>query len=747
MHMPSFANALSFIPGRGVLALTLMLLGIALKGQDDQNFPPPEHPLIIQAVQTQQKINLDGRLVEEAWQKAPIIKEFFRMEPRQGGDYQHPSEVRLLFDDTNLYVGVYAKDSMGKPGIRMQDLRRDFDQRENDLFGIQLDPQQLKQYCVSFQTTPHGSQRDIQNFNDNNTDVDWNALWQVRTTRTDSGYYAEFAIPFKSIRYQLPPEGDSAVWGITFFRLARRDFEQTVFPAIPQSFSPYRMTYAAQLKGLELPPPSTNIRIEPYTLYQFDRNIDGGEELFNQQPKIGGDIKWAINPQSVVDLTFNTDFAQADLDRAVNNLERFNIFFPERRQFFLENSGIWAGANNRNIVPFFSRRIGLQGDFNATPAPIVAGARYTQRTQKRTIAGLYMRQAETELSASANFVVGRYIHNYGKENNLGIMATHRLDETSIELGREQCNNTTLTIDGLVRPRSELTISYMFSGSHDGNNDTLGVAGRIFAGYQSNNLYAGWRTQFVSQDYRPDMGFVFQQNVISHNPGAYYIWRPKNIPWIRRWDPGVFSRYFHDMSNPGNFQQASLYIFPVYIIFTNGSFLEYNLQPIWQNINFAFSPLGISISEGSYYYLRQEVRFNTNQSARLSASGSINWGDFYNGQRRTLNAGIRYAPVVQASLAIDYQYNDLQGLGAAEEDLETHLVSIGGRFALNPRLQLSLFYQYNSFDQQGRWNIRASWEYQPLSFIYLVFNDTRTDDFARPELQQQAISKITWVKQF
>ncbi|MEM9984905.1 MAG: DUF5916 domain-containing protein, partial [Bacteroidota bacterium] len=703
-----------------------------MSGQDDQNFPPPESPPIIQAIRTQQKITLDGRLEEADWFKAPVVEEFFRMEPRQGGTYQHRTEVRLLFDETNLYVGVYAKDSLGRRGIRMQDLRRDFDQQENDLFGLQLDPQRLKQYCVSFQTTPHGSQRDLQNFNDNNTDVDWNALWQVRTTRTDSGYYAEFAIPFKSIRYQLPQAGDSAVWGITFFRLARRDFEQTVFPAIPQSFSPYRMTYAAQLKGLELPPPSTNVRIEPYTLYQLERTIEGGEEVLNQVPKLGGDVKWAINPQSVVDLTFNTDFAQADLDRAVNNLERFNIFFPERRQFFLENSGIWAGANSRSIVPFFSRRIGLQGEFNATPAPIVAGARYTQRTQKRTIAGLYMRQAETEISPSANFAVGRYTHNFGKENNAGVMLTHRLNDGSDELGMAPGHNTTLTVDGLIRPRSEMTISYMLSASQDGSNDTLGAAGSVFVGYQANDFYAGWRSEFVSKEYRPDMGFVFQQDVISHDPGGYFIWRPKNLPWIRRWDPGVFTRYYHDMSNPGNFQQANLYIFPVYIIFTNGSFLEYNLRPTWQNINFAFSPLGISIAEGNYYYLRQEVRFNTNQSARLSTSGSISWGEFYNGSRSTVRAGVRYAPVVQASLAVDYEYNDLRGLGVAEEDLETHLVSLGGRFALNPRLQLSLFYQYNSFDQQGRWNVRASWEYQPLSFIYLVFNDTRTDDFVRPE---------------
>lgn len=458
--------------------------------QETGNFPPPENPPVIEATKTVDKISIDGQLNEAAWQNASVIQDFFRMEPRQGGQYRYITQVRLLFDDKNLYVGAFCYDSLGKAGRRVQDLRRDFAYGENDIFGVQFDPQNLKQYAVSFQTTPYGNQRDLQNFNDRNTDSDWNALWLVRTHPTDSGYFAEFAIPFKSIRYERPAVGESATWGLTFYRLARRDYEQTVFPAIPQSFSPYRMTYAAQLKGLELPEPSANIRVEPYTLYQYDDLKQGDARSTDGNVKAGGDVKWAINPRSVLDLTFNTDFAQAEVDRAVNNLERFNIFFPERRQFFLENSGIWAGAESRAVVPFFSRRIGLQGNFNAEPARIDAGARYTMRNEKRAIAGLYIHQAETENSAAASFGVARYLHNYGAENNVGVMLTHRLDEASRELGLAQSNNTTLTVDGLIRPRDELTISYMVSGSRDNSNDTLGVAGNFFAGYSTNRFYVG-----------------------------------------------------------------------------------------------------------------------------------------------------------------------------------------------------------------------------------------------------------------
>jgi len=727
--------------------IILLFFSFVAQGQSTDNFPPPAISPTVYSTKANEKITVDGKLNEPDWQDAATTNDFFRIEPRQGGEYQYRTSVKVLYDEKNLYFGVFAQDSLGRKGVRVQDLRRDFSFFNNDLLGIQLDPQNLKQYCVSFQTTPYGNQGDLQAFNDTNRDSDWNALWKVRTTRSDSGYVAEFAIPFKSIRYDQQDNMDSISWGITFNRLARREYEQTVYPAIPQAFSPFRMTYAAQLKGLELPKPGTNIRIEPYTLYQYDRVKDGQEATISQQPKIGGDIKWAITPRAVLDLTFNTDFAQADVDRAVNNLDRFNIFFPERRQFFLENSGIWAGANNRSVVPFFSRRIGLQGNFNAAPARIDAGTRFTSRTEQQAIAGMYVHQAETDNSTASSFAVARYLRNYGKENNVGAMLTHRLDEASEQLSVEQSHNTTITLDGLIRPRDEFTISYLVSGSRDNSNDSLGIAGRLSAGYSSNNLYLGWQTNFVSQNYTPDMGFVFQKNVISHNPGGYYIWRPKNIPWIRRFDPGAFFSFNHDASSPDNFQQASIYLFPVYVFFSDGSFLQYAIFPTWQNINFNFAPLGIPIEQNNYFYTRQQVNFYTDPSAKLSGSGSINWGRFYDGRRTTLNAGLRYAPLVHVAISVDYEYNNLTNLGIDQTDLSTHLVSAGMRLALNPRLQLSTFYQYNGFDQQGRWNLRFSWEYQPLSFLYLVFNDARINDLVEPFQEQQLISKITFVNQF
>lgn len=361
-------------------------------------------PTVIQAMEISGLITIDGLLNESSWQQAPVTSDFFRMEPRQGGNFLYQTFVRILFDEKNIYFGVFCKDSLGKRGVRVQDFRRDFTYGENDVFYIQLDPQNLKRFCVSFQTTPIGTQRDLQVFDDSFKDNDWDALWKVRTAVTDSGYYAEFAIPFKSLRYDKSLS-DSVSWGVTFARLARRDYEVTVFPAIPQAFSPYRMNYAAQITGLKTPPPALNLRVQPYTLYQASAiTSDAGAKTNTNKLKVGGEIKWAVSPNAVLDFTVNTDFAQADVDRAVINLTRFNVFFPERRQFFLENSGIYAGADIDGVKPFFSRTIGLaNAQFNATPVSIDAGLRYTDRTANRTLAGLYVHQEATAFQGAANF--------------------------------------------------------------------------------------------------------------------------------------------------------------------------------------------------------------------------------------------------------------------------------------------------------------------------------------------------------
>jgi hypothetical protein len=726
----------------------LLLDGFFLQAQENLNFPPPLQTPILKAIPATERIVIDGKLNEKDWGRAMPIDDFFRMEPRQGGKYLYKTEVKVVYDDKQIYFGVFCKDSLGEKGIRVQDLRRDFIYGENDIFYLQLDPQNTKRFCVSFQTTPYGNQRDLQVFDGNLKDNDWDALWSVRTTRTDSGYYAEFGIPFKSLRYDNISNKDSVAWGITFARLARRDYEQTVFPAIPQSYDPYRMTYAAKLVGLKLPEASSNIRISPYSLFQNDKNTDAsGVNRVTTKVKIGGEAKWAVNPHAVLDFTVNTDFAQADVDRVVNNLTRFNVLFPERRQFFLENNGIYAGADISNIKPFFSRTIGLSStQFNANPISIDAGVRYTDRNQKRTLAGLYVHQRAGESQGASSFGVLRYLKNYGNQNNIGVMVTHRLDEADQLKGYTTKNNTTVTVDGFIRPVDEVTIQYLASASRNNTNDSLGVAGSFYVGWNPNKLYMGWLSDFVSEKYVPGMGFVFANNTIKHNPGGYFIWRPKNKlgKYIRRWDPGAFVNWYQN-SNNFKTQEVSLYIFPIYIITNTNAKIEYAITPSYQNLPFSFPILKSTIESGQYNFVRQMLRYETDASRKFSIQGKYEWGNYYNGKLKSLNVTSRFAPLPQVALTAGYEYNVFAKLGVTSDDFNTNLYSVGIRLAANPRMQVSSFYQYNSFDYRGRLNVRASWEFAPLSFVYFVFNDQQFQNTSIAN--QSVITKISYIKQF
>lgn len=709
-------------------------------------FPPPAKQPEIFATAVTGEIIIDGRLNEQAWKNTPVVTNFFQIEPNQGAKPGFDTEVRILYDKRFLYFGVYCKDTMGREGIRVQDYRRDFQADLSDVFSIQLDPMNQKQYCVSFHTTPVGTQSDLQVFNDNFTDPNWDALWRVKTSITDSGWYAEYAIPFVSLRYNRGDQlSDSAAWGITFSRVARRTNEETAFPARPQAFSRYRMTYAAALKGLQLPPQSLNLRVQPYGLFEYDRDKNGNISKDNIKFKAGGEIKYAPKPNASLDITFNTDFAQTDVDRQVVNLRRFNVLFPERRQFFLENSGIYAGADNFDLRPYFSRAIGLDNVGN--PIPINAGIRYTERNDKYTVSGLYVNQQRSNTQGASNFGLLRYLRNYGTQNNWGVMLTHRYDQSYRSKGFERQNNTTFTIDGIIRPNDVWTIQYMVTSSRTNHSDSIGFGGSFFAGRNTNKSSYSWFTNFIGERYYPAMGFISRNELLFHSPGAYWILRPKWRPkWIRRMEPGV-NAYYYQSAVDFSFQEASLYIYPIYVILQNGGSVEFSILPNWQNLPFDFDPVGVTIAKGKYQYNRYYASFRTDPSAKLSAETGYEWGGYFNGKQQLVKLGFRYAPDPHATLRATWEYNDFKGLGTEKKNLSTHLLTAEMRLAFSPRLLLSGFYQYNSLVQQHRWNIRTSWEFKPLSFVYLIFNESNFNSSIPRTKEQSVIGKVTYLKQF
>jgi len=726
------------------LAFVLLFAVSFAQGQKIFEPPTPEEKLVIEATQITTNLSIDGKLDESAWQQAKTYQKFTQVEPLQGNPSQFVTKVKILYNKKYLYIGAFCQDSLGKKGIRVPNLQRDFSWGSGDLFGVVIDAFRDERNSISFQTNPYGARRDMQVFDSNIFDNDWDGFWKVRTTRTDQGWIAEMRIPWATIRY---PKGDNQEWGINFVRRARRVNEISSWAPYPRAFNAHRMSYAGVLKGIKPPPPATNIRIQPYAFASANRAGDS-TALFDQNnlfTKMGGEVKWAINPSTVLDFTVNTDFAQADVDRQVVNLTRFSVFLPERRQFFLENASLFAAGSNDHVQPFFSRSIGL--DNNGNPIPIDAGLRLTHRGTKRSMGALMVRQRGLGNSPAANFGVLRYVQNFGKQNRLGGMLTGRYDESLPESGVEDRYNFTGTIDGFFRFSRPLSWQFYVTGSETKNQNSQGWAGYSSLRYQSNQWYLYYDYQFIEKNYESTMGFIRRRNYMSNSAGGYAILRPSWKPkFIRSYEPGIFATIIH-RNEDRQFLEGSATFFPIWVLFQDGGTFVGEIEPTRQNLLNTFSPLAVNIAPGEYDYIRYRLTYTSDVSKKFSFRLRYETGNFFNGKLDNYQVRLTTAPIPHTYFSVNYQYNNARQLGENQENKEAHLISPELRLALNARVQLNAFYQYNSLSEFANWNVRFSWEFQPLSFIYLVFNDTRNQGIDPRQEAQQVIGKVTYLKQF
>jgi hypothetical protein len=719
----------------------------------------------IEATPIQITLKVDGRLDESVWNQAKEITDFVQIEPLQKEKANQKTVFKLLYNADYLYVAAIMYEPQGKRALRVPDLQRDFDDGGSDQIGFSIDGFNDERNAMVFMTNPYGSQRDLLTFDDQVFDEDWDGLWRVRTSRTDTAWVAEFAIPWKTLRYQTKAV---QTWSVNFFRLRRLTNEQTIWSAVPRSFSPSRMQYAGKLTNIQAPPPSPNVRVQPYVLVN-NSNYNGSEfydKTNGSSIKYGGEIKWAVTPNTVIDLTYNTDFAQADADRQVNNLTRLSVFFPERRQFFLENASLFSVGlspldgffgGQQISQPFFSRTIGLSS--NGQPLPIDAGFRLVNRSLKNNSGFLYVRQRENGDNLATNFFVGRFSQNIGKQNRIGGIATWKNDVLR--------DNLTGSIDGFFRINESTSVTTMGSLS-EGTGYKTGYSGF----YQLSHSGIDWKYWLIqninSQTYNPEMGFVARPNVIENTVGGYWLNRGKWLPkFIRSFEPGGYYLNYYSAST-GKLVEEQWNTNPIWFSFQNGGGFGVFTNTFYQLLDYSdgsekLSFFDVDIPAGKYNYNRFQLVYFSDESKKISYNINAETGKYYNGELTTVNGSLRIAPLPHISLDMTFINNSYQNLGANAASGNNQLYNIQGRLALNPRVQLTGFYQYNSTSNFDVWNVRFSWEYQPLSFIYLVFNQRgyddfrtklsndgltriRTNDLAR-QVEQQSIAKISYLKQF
>ena len=712
-------------------------------------FKPSPDAMQLVPLSVEAQMNADGHLDEPAWKDAKSIFLNFQVEPFQGKKASFSSEVKVLYNQQYLYVGAILRDTIGRNRYRSPNLKRDYVFMENDLFGIALDGFSDKRNALVLQSNAYGAQRDLLSFDDRQFDIDWDGLYRVRTHRSDSSWVAEFAIPWQTLRYPKTDGKAAQDWGINFFRLRRASNELTVWSPHPRSMSPLRMDYAGRLKGIIPPPPTaTNIRFIPYLLENI-RKTEGTEIGNSNQEafKMGGEIKWAMSPTTILDLTFHTDFAQADVDRQVNNISRFSVFFPERRQFFLENASLFSAGlapinailgGSMYIQPFFSRTIGL--DANVNPIAITAGTRMVYRSDQRNMGGIIMRQGEGDGDPYTNFYVGRYSENIGKQNRIGAIVTSKQS-----ISKQQ---STAALDAFFRFNQKLSFSGMATMTKDSraNQDGFAAYGQLL--YTTNLYTAYWTNTWVTENYNPAMGFVSRTNIASNAIGIDMNVRKAWMPsWIRSWEPGVYTEFYHSLKT-GKLIEQHILSGPLWFNLQNGGILGGYIEASVQNLEDNFTPVGIAIKPGYYEYFRKGFLLSSDPSSKYSGSFEYGWGGYYNGFLHTIDAKGRLAPIPFINLGLTWSRNIFENMGVRQENKTVDLLILESRLALSPRLQWIGFYQKNTTDQLNAINMRVAWEYKPLSYVYLVFNASDYQGMDKTTQKQQSfLAKLSYLKQF
>lgn len=691
-------------------------------------------------------ITLDGRLDEPDWRAAPVAKDFMKVRPDFERTTNHASEVRVIFDSDHLYIGAFNRDSSGLSSLRMPDLRRDFSPMESDVFGVTFGPLGDGRTVYQLQVSPLGSQADVQAFDGGASfSFSWDAMWRVRTTRADSGWVAEIAIPWTSLRYA---RGLSS-WDINFVRNTRRAAEWSAWTPYPRQFSSWRLAYSGKLDSLQPPSPRSNVRTRLYGLGEW--HGDDAPSAFNGTTgAAGGEVIWAPTANSLVEATVNTDFAQADVDRQVVNLTRFSVFFPEQRQFFLENAdlltigsvttGGFGGSVNPFIVrPFFSRRIGLGAD--GTPRPIRGGARYGFRTGRTAAGVLAMRQGGVGPADAdaANFAVGRVSQFFGRNTRIGALAAYRDDDAS-----SSPDNLVTAVDALTRLGEQTQLSAMVSTSTTGG--VTGLAASYALGRNTPRTNIGVAGALVTRDYAPRTGFVSRPHVLMTGPFVSATlqpsWRPARITWFK---PELFTLFYHDPTTK-RLQEGSL-AFSTEILGRSGGgvtpFVQRNLQ---RPVNVVHLLPGVTIAPGTHDYWRYGIDLKTDQSAQVAVSLLLASGGLFDGTQQQAVLGGRWSPNPHLSMGAAYEVNRLRSLGTADTSLVTHLAGPEIRVFLNPRVQWSAFYQHNTVQKRGALNARFSWEFAPLSFLYIVYNDGQPVLDGTVPRSQSLIVKLSWLRQ-
>ncbi len=690
---------------------------------------------IVTAVRTTERIILDGRLDEPAWKLASPATDFITKLPRPGEPSEVRTEVRFVYDDDILYVGFICFDS--DPTDNVVVLREDFSSRESDGVAMVLDSLHDRRSAYQFGTNPAGAKRDSHVTNNSQFNNDWDSVWDVKVSTNDESWIAEFAIPFKTLRFSQSPTQE---WGVNLSRFIVRINEQSFWSPIPVRYGMSRISQAGTLIGLEGIRQGRNLKVKPFATTGITQIAGTDGSIQTMKDYDGGvDLKYSLTPSLTLDATYRTDFAQVEVDQQQVNLTRFNLFFPEKRDFFLENAGTFnfaGGGRGADLVPFFSRSIGLSG---GTPIPIVGGARVTGQVGQYDVGFLIMKTEsdDTRSIPSNGYLVGRVKRNFSTSSWIGALVTNRDSTLAGDYNR------VYGADAHFQFYERLEFdSYLL------RSDTPGKSGkdqaRKFAtAWRDDELVVGAEYYAVQTNFNPEMGFVRRKDITQYSGNVSWLPLLRRSRTVRNL---IFSTDL-DYYEGGNAKvETRTQGINVGVELQNGGSGNFSVV---ENFDRLVDPFPIrsrerghaadlAIDVGDYRYREYSLSFNSSQRGKITGNVNITLGEFWNGHRKSFGGALDWRPNYHMNINVDYSHNRVN---LPNGSFRTTLVGARLSYGFSPRLFLDGFFQYNADTHQVSSNIRFNFIHHPLSDLYLVYNDRR-DTLSGQLVERTFIVKVT-----
>jgi Domain of unknown function (DUF5916)/Carbohydrate family 9 binding domain-like len=709
-----------------------------------------EGRVTVRAVRLTEALVIDGLLQDPVYSQVPAVSDFVQQEPHEGEPATESTALWIFFDATNIYIAVRCLDSQ-PDRIIANEMRRDGNNLfQNDNLQLIIDTFYDHRSGFSFQTNALGMLRDQEVTDERTFNNDWNTVWDVKGARTDEGWSVEFVIPFKSLRYRA---SGPQTWGINMQRRVPWKNERSYLSGVPASYGGrgiYKLSSAATLVGLEVPPQGHNLEIKPYGISAVTTNRQATPVVSNDLTGDAGfDVKYGLTKGLTADFTYNTDFAQVEEDEEQVNLTRFNLFFPEKRDFFLEGQGIFGFGPGResssagfaqNLVPvvFFSRRIGL---FEGHEVPILAGARMTGRAGRSTLGLLNIetRTSERAGAVATNFSVVRLRRDILRRSAVGVIGTRRSPRPG---GHD--SNQVFGVDAALAFFENLTINSYYARSQ-----TPGYRGDK-SSYLAQLAYAGDRYGMnlehlsVGDAFNPEIGFLRRESFRRSYAQGRFSPRPRSSHTFRKVSMEASLDYITNLEGTLESREAQA---SSRVEFNSGGFWSTDYTRNYELITEPFEiSTGIFIRPGAYNF--QDIRSQYYLGPQWRITGRINGalGSFYGGTRREVGYEGRVEVTPQFSIEPRLSINWVD-LPAGR--FTARLVGARPTFALSTRMAASALVQFNSSNSTMSSNVRFRWEYRPGSDLFVVYSDGReTISPGYPRLQNQSfVVKMTRLFRF